>query len=211
MYPGLVAVLSLVFAGCSASNVSREGDVAPISESWNPQALYLVSAPHSRLHVEVDAVQGCDPSDAALEKLRKFLSSSCAKPDGIEIRRSDVIPVDAARGFLARALARKYITGPGSMDGSPPAFMYVLFYDDALFEKPVPAEGGRSSASISKPRRSKPTNPYTDVTFYPAIYFNARYFNTGYFSRWGKNEGLVHEAGHMLGLASRPCFLCGRH
>jgi len=44
--------------------------------------------------VEVDAVEGCVPKQAALEKLRDFLSKYCNKPDGIEILRSDVIPIE---------------------------------------------------------------------------------------------------------------------
>ncbi len=204
-YLGAVVLFCLVLAGCSTSSSSRDGDPGPIRESWNPHALYLLSAPYSRLHVEVDAVQGCEPDEVALEKLRRFLSASCAKPDGVEIRRSDVIPRDAARGFSEKALARKYMAGP-DVDALPAAFMYVLFFDDALLERGVATKGGQSSVRTPGPRRTKPMNPYTDVWLYPAIYFNTRYF-----PRFGRNEALVHEAGHILGLASRPGYEAGRH
>src|SRR5687767_7300308 len=111
----------LVLAGCSTPTTVRSQanpDAAQIHNSWEPQLLYLLSSPHSWLHVEVDAVQGNEPDDAALEKLRAFLSTHCRKPDGVEIVRSDVIPGDTARGFSPEALARKYINGPDKTNAS---------------------------------------------------------------------------------------------
>ncbi len=112
----------LLLASCSTrtARLSQvEPDIAQIPESWKPHLLYLLPSPHSRLCVELDAVEGCVPKQAALQKLRDFLSAYCNKPDGIEIVRSDVIPIKAARGISPRALARKYINGPDKITASP--------------------------------------------------------------------------------------------
>src|SRR5580765_531969 len=77
-------------------------DPAKLTGFWQPQLLYILSSPHSRLYVEVDAVEGCQPSGATLNKLREFLTTYCNKPDGIEIVRGDVIP----SGILVRPLLR---------------------------------------------------------------------------------------------------------
>src|SRR2546426_3235292 len=108
-------VSCLLLASCSTPNprLSREGsDVIEIPESWKPNLLYLLASPHPRLYVEVDAVEGCAPNDVTLQNLRDFLSKYCNKPDGIEIVRSDVIPIEPARGISEKGLARKYINGP---------------------------------------------------------------------------------------------------
>src|SRR4051812_13581821 len=131
--PTALLVSSLFIAGCStptASRPQRDSYVARIPESWNADLLYLLASPHPRLYVEVDAVEGCVPKAIALQKLRDLLSTYCNKPNGIEIVRSDVIPVEAARGIPEKALARKYMNGPENQSGSPPAFIYMLFYND---------------------------------------------------------------------------------
>jgi hypothetical protein len=142
------------------------------------------------------------PNQAALQKLGDFLSKYCNKPDGIEIVRSDVIPIETARGISEKALARKYVNGPAKTTGSSPAFMYVLFYNDALCKASVKAEHSRASAAQSSRQAAK---PYADVLPYPAIYFNTRYFPwfPWRFSGMDK-KALLHEAGHLFGLVRRP-------
>jgi len=200
----------LLLASCSTPTArlsQADSDVVRIPESWKPHLLYLLPSPHSRLYVEVDAVEGSVPKQAALQKLRSFLSKYCNKPDGIEIVRGDVIPIETARGFSEKALARKYVNGPAKTTGSPPAFMYVLFYNDALCKASVKAEHSRASAVQSSRRAAK---PYSEVLPYPAIYFNTRYFPwfPWRFSGMDK-KGLLHEAGHLLGLVRRPTGVSG--
>jgi len=193
----------LLLASCSTPTArlsQADPDVVRIPESWKPHLLYLLPSPHSRLYVEVDAVEGCVPKQAALQKLRDFLSKYCNKPDGIEIVRSDVIPIELARGISEKGLARKYINGPDEATGSTPAFMYVLFYNDVLCKDSAKAE--HPGASTVQRSRGPAANPYTDVSLYPAIYFNTRYV-PWYFPGMDK-KGLLHEAGHMLGLVRRP-------
>jgi hypothetical protein len=135
------------------------------------------------------------PKEVSLQKLRDFLSACCAKPDGIEIVRSDVIPAKAARGILPHALARKYCNGPSKTNGSPPAFLYVLYYDDTL---------SRDSVVPRMLRRG--INPFAEIHPYPAIYFNTR-FSLGI----AMNEILLHEAGHLLGMVSRSAHARDSH
>jgi hypothetical protein len=202
----------LILAGCSsptATHSQRDSDTAQdIPDSWKPHLLYLLPAPHSRLYVEVDAVEGCAPDEIELQKLRDFLSTYCNKPGGIEIVRSEVIPIKAATGLSPRALARKYMKGPDTNTASPPAFMYVLFYSDALCQNTATGNVGLPGTSKTAPRRPKMKipNPYSDVLPYPATYFNVRYFRGT-----GRNEMLQHEAGHLLGLVRRPAYASGLH
>ena len=113
-----------------------------------------------------------------------------------------MIPIETARGFSEKALARKYVNGPAKTPGSPPAFMYVLFYNDALCKASVKADHSRASAAQSSRRAAK---PYAEVLPYPAVYFNTRYFPwfPWRFSGMDK-KGLLHEAGHTLGLLRCP-------
>src|SRR5215472_16361695 len=89
----------LLWAGCFAlfglsSPHIGEGEFAALQRmnSRQPYPLYLRASPHPRLYVEVDAVEGCVPTDADLAALQKFLADCCDKPDGVEVVRSDVIP-----------------------------------------------------------------------------------------------------------------------
>ena len=184
----------------------EEIDSAQTLATWKPHLLYLVPSPYSRLHVEVDAVEGNEPTDVALEKLRGFLSAHCKKADGINIDRSDVIPAEAARGISPEALARKYINGPGKTNPSPAAFMYVLYYNYPLSRNSSADQVLHRGARTIPVPRPQNANPYTDVYFYPAIYFN-----TAYSLGIAMNEILLHEAGHALGLVRRPTHARNGH
>ena len=121
----------MIVAGCSTPDATRSQgrvDWVQLSGFWQPHLLYLLDSPYPRLYVEVDAVEGCAPEDATLNKLRDFLATHCRKPEGIEIARSDVIPIKDARGVPSKALAHKFLNGPPENTGdSSPAFLYVLF------------------------------------------------------------------------------------
>jgi tetratricopeptide (TPR) repeat protein len=200
-------VSCLILAGCSTSDAKRSAnDARRAFEGGKPHLLYLLSSPHSRLYVEVDAVQGNEPTDVALEKLRAFLATHCRKPDGIEIVRSDVIPADTARGISPKALARRFINGPATTNASPPAFMYVLYYSYPLSRNYSESAILHRGAGTQRPRPRQNANPYAEVYPYPAIYFN-----TGFALGLGGNEILVHEAGHLLGMVDRQANARGGH
>lgn len=193
------------FASCSTPK-PQGSDRVRLPKGYQPHLLYLLPSPHTRLHVEVDAVEGCVPKEAALEKLRAFLSEHCAKPDGIEIVRSDVIPTKGARGISPRALARKYINGPQNTNAASPAFMYVLYYDYGVsrdFQADNILHRGARTMSVRRPPTAK---PYAETYLYPAIYFNTR-FSVGL----AMNEILLHETGHLLGLVDRQGNAHGVH
>jgi hypothetical protein len=194
-FRGAILILfCLMLAGCSTPASRPSQADAAIAGLGNPDLLYLCPSPYSRLLVEVDAVEGCVPKESELQNLRDFLSKYCDKPDGIEIVRSDVIPAKAAKGLSSRALARKYLNGPGPANASSPAFLYVLYYDDTLGRYPW---GTRFLHRGALPQTDSP---------YPAIYLNT------HFSLGMDLDGiLLHETGHNLGLVSRSTHAHGGH
>lgn len=195
-------LLCICLASCTTAKAPRSQsnpETVELTRFWKPQLLYILPWPHSRLYVEVDAVEGCQPSDAALNKLRDFLTTYCNKPDGIEIIRGDVIPAATARGISLRALARKFINDPP--DNSPashPAYLYVLYYDPTLCNQPALTDTEQSVATtpLHKPAMRK---PHVDFLPYPPV----MYINPRYGPKKVQNELLIHEAGHELGLAGR--------
>jgi len=193
--------------GCATRKV-ESNEPGPDMSFWKPHQLYLQAAPHPRLYVEVDAVKGCEPSDARLKKLKEFLTTYCQKPDGIEIVRGDVIPVKEAKGVPLRALTRHYLTGPPkNTNGPAPAFLYVLYYDGRLSEPLVTTSTSETNKAtpVALARNEK---PHVDFLPYPA----AMYINTRYFHGLGKHESvMLHEAGHVLGLAGRTTGATNNH
>jgi hypothetical protein len=199
----LLPFLGICIAGCVSAKAPRSQsspEAVKLTSFWQPQLLYILPSPHSRLYVEVDAVEGCQPSDANLNKLRDFLATYCDKPDGIDIVRGDVIPVGTARGIPLRALARKFMNGPpDNNSGSPPAYLYVLYCDPALCDKPALSDGEQRAVSTTSHHEPAVRKPHVDFLPYPPV----MYINPRYGPRKVQNELLIHEAGHELGLAGR--------
>jgi len=208
-----VVVSALLMAGCANTPPNRTdlhpvSDIARNPDFWQPGQLYLQAAPYPKLYVEVDAVHGCEPSEVTLAKLRAFLSTYCNKPEGIEIVRSDVIPIEDARGVSYEALAHKYLNGPPVATNVSSAFMYILFYDGKLCDEAVVAANGR----MTKPQHlaERDLHPRMDFLPYPAaIYMNVNY-KRRLLARYA-DLLLEHEAGHLLGLASRTNGASGHH
>ncbi len=198
-----LVLVCLVTVGCSTSKATldkaNEEALRGIA-FWQPHQVYLLSSPYPRLYVEVDAVEGCSPSDDTLEGLRDFLAAHCRKPGGIEIVRSDVIPLRDARGVMPSALARKYLNGPpGNAESPAPAFLYILFFDDVVSDRPRVVETGHAGARAARPLRLQTRNPHVDMLPYPAmIYMNVNWSPKSY-----HGPALRHEAGHIMGLAFR--------
>lgn len=209
----VLAVLACCLAatGCSTSKAKRartNAEVRRLTEFWEPHKLYLHASLHSRLHVEVDAVEGCSPSEETLGKLREFLRKHCDKPGGIEIVRSDVIPRHDAVGVLPSALARKFLNGPAGRKGEEiPAYLYVLFYSDVLSDRPSVRETGHQGARAAARSRLRNRNPHVDMLPYPAMI----YMNVEWHPKSLHDGALLHEAGHVLGLAFRPSEASAGH
>ncbi len=186
-------------ASCSGPRPPAVAEPAD-TEFWQPHLLYLKRSPYPRLHVEVDAVAGCQPSQERLENLRAFLAAHCDKPAGITLVRDEVISQKDATGWPSQVLARRHISGPP--DGQAAAFLYVLFYDGSLCDKASLFGGGGAP-------REKNRKPHVNLIPYPA----AIMINTRYGAAFEKHTGdllLRHEAGHLFGL-SRHQHSAGFH
>ena len=127
----------LALTGCVTPN--ERGD----ETRWQPQLLYLNRSPCPSLYVEVAAVAGTEPGDAALEQLRQFLAKYCDKPGGIRIVRDNPIPRAEARGFSHERAGVPFLQGPPANATNPsPAFIYILYYDSALCQRPGAGQRG---------------------------------------------------------------------
>jgi hypothetical protein len=198
----ILPLLAAYLTGCSTAKAPRSQsspEAVKLTSFWQPQLLYILPSPHSRLYVEVDAVEGCQPSDTNLHKLREFLTTYCNKPDGIEIVRGDVIPASTARGIPLRALARKFMNGPPDNNSGSPAYLYVLYCDPALCDKPALSDGEQRAVSTTSHHEPAVRKPHVDFLPYPPV----MYINPSYGPKSVQNELLIHEAGHELGLAGR--------
>ena len=191
----LAALLGLT--GCVTPN--QRGD----ETRWQPQLLYLNRSPYPSLYVEVGAVAGTEPSDAALEQLRQFLTEYCDKPGGIRIVRDNLIPRSEARGFSHDALAVRHLQGPpASATNPPPAFIYIFYYDSALCQLPGTGPRGPIHKHLSLQYDfawTKLFQPHTHWMPFPAtIHMDRRYLKG--LPRSLEGLILMHEAGHVLGL-----------
>jgi hypothetical protein len=168
---------------------------APIPTYRNPELLFLTPQPYSKLHVEVDAVEGAEPSAGIIQALEKFLNRYCDKPDGIEMARHKSIPRAEARGVPEEVLTWRYMDGlPAGSDKAATAYLYVLFFDSRLSGTATSDEG---------------VEPYTTPRYPCAIFIDAAY--------WGSNfhrfvpRIVCHEAGHLLGLVKNTRHGDGAH
>jgi hypothetical protein len=191
----LAALLGLT--GCVTPN--EPGD----ETRWQPQLLYLNRSPYPSLYVEVSAVAGTEPSDAVLDQLRQFLTRYCDKPGGIRIVRDDLIPRSAARGFSHEALAQRYLQGPpADATNPPPAFIYILYYDSALCQRPGAGPQGPIHKHLSLQSDfgwAKTFQPHTHWRPFPAsIHIDRRFLKA--MPRSLEGLILMHEAGHVLSL-----------
>lgn len=208
----LVASFGVLFGcltGCASPKATRPdkpADPVELRSFWKPHLLFLKSAPHPGLYVEVDAVEGMAPDDESLRRLLEFLEAHCAKPAGIQIVRDTVIPREQARGVAPVALARRYMSGPKGETNSPPAaFIYILFFDTALSR-----DGGtnRNRSAVS------PITPHAILWPYPALIFADPQINGPLKApKLSLLFGsiLQHEAGHLFGLGRNPAHCADGH
>lgn len=208
---GIALIACNFLASCSTPKSTRSqpnSDPVQLTSFWQPQLLYILPSPCPRLYVEVGAVEGCQPSDATLKKLHDFLATYCNKPAGIDIVRGDVIPAGTARGIPLHALARKFISGPPETNTSAPAaYLYVLYYDPALCDKPAIPNADQSTATPTRHLYPTPQKPHVDFLPYPPV----MYINPRYGPKMVQNDLLIHEAGHELGLAGRTNYASDYH
>lgn len=187
-----VASLSLVTCmvyGCSATSPSpAEGSIA----LFKPSAMYLGPEPYRKICVEIDAVQGAEPEDKAIDGLVEFLRTYCQKP--VTVVRKKPIRRAAAEGIRPTLLALQNMRGPAEESrDKPSAYIYVLFY--------------RGPGPMNWWKRAVGAYVRGD---YPCAIFVDMSVLRPRGERMLPNA-LKHEAGHMLGLCSNPAHGDGEH
>lgn len=193
-------LLPLLLAGC----ISQPRIAEPISDAdfaetafVRTHLFYLQSTTYKRMYVEIDAVKGSEPKDATLAELQRFLATYCQKPEGIQLVRDDVISRQDAQGLSPEALTRRYLSGPPK-DLGPVAYLYILYYDGALCDRPLIGPDGQP-LKREQPSARRGDNPHVNLLPYSsAIYVNSRYGPKRV--QW---DLIKHEAGHILGQARR--------
>jgi len=140
-------------AGCASGPPAVVvGRSLPVFERTD--LLYLRERPCPRLVVEVDAVEGCEPTEDAIDAVRDLLEAHCRKPDGIEIRRDPPIARALAEGADECALALRHMSGPGPSSRGPTAFLYMLFYDSkrpaGLAQRPHVSTGHAAAIFVDR-------------------------------------------------------------
>ena len=190
----LIPFLALFLSGCRTTPFGQKADNSEsLWNYWQPYSLLASPHAHPRLEIEIDAVVGAEPTPADVRALQAFFETYCRKPGGVTVRIDPPIATDAAKDLTAQNLAGRYCDGPRQPDS---AFAYFLFYDSRL-------------AGV------KSTEPFTTRTPYPgAVFIDQRYVRQ--WARWpgtSKAPGLMilHEAGHVLGLASNKSHGDGKH
>lgn len=188
----LVACLNLatcMLYRCSATSPSRaEGTIALLK----PSAMYLGPEPYRKICVEMDAVEGAEPQNNAVNALVEFLHTYSKKP--VTVVRKKPIRRAAAEGIRPALLALQNMEGTCSASGhEPSAYIYVLFYR------------GSGPRKLWKPA----VGAYVRGDYPCAIFVDMSVFRPR--GEWMLPNALKHEAGHILGLCGNPAHGDGEH
>jgi hypothetical protein len=200
-----LAVLSAGSFSCGGGGGSGGGalnpafDLASVTPSPRAAAVegrpgsfaadYLRATHFTRLVVEVDHAAGRPPTPAALELLRDRLAERCDKPDGVVVVADDAIPESEMRPVVSTEFAREVEDawrGTFSDAATKTAAMYVLYLtgrseldEDGGQVLGIAHRGGSVVFFVERAERG-------DDVFVTTAEI--------------EGTGLVHEAGHLLGL-----------
>ena len=186
----LLFVCGAMLSGCRTGDVSSR-KAADASAYWQPHRLLISDQRYSKLHVEIDAVEGTAPNETEIAALKAFLIKHTRKPGGIHVEVDDVIDRSSAEGQLSRVLALKHMDGPPDEDS---AFLYYLFYDSKISPEP----------------KSQPVcllTPYPGAILIDHQYTKTRVKRLADFRR----RILLHETAHALGLCRNSDHSDGLH
>lgn len=174
--------LVLGLAGLSACHTATHTN-AYKTLGWENHRLPNAAVPYDKLLVEVDAVEGTEPSYGELADLKSFLERLTNKPGGVTVKLDDSITLANGKGRAPDSLALEYLNGPTD---EQTAFIYILCYRSRL---------NRFFAKAENPN-------FTHFPYPSAIFLN-RSYAFGLFSIGGRARQLMlrHEVGHALGLA----------
>lgn len=177
------AVVLGLFCLCALSACQTRADSTPYkTRGWEKHRLPNSARPYAKLLIEIDAVEGSEPSAGELTDLKGFLERITDKPGGVTVKLDNLITKAKARGRAPDSLALEYLNGPAD---EQTAFLYVLCYR------------GRVSPFVH------PENPHFTHYPYPCAIFINRAYAFGWFAWLGRARQLMmrHEFGHALGLA----------
>ncbi len=88
--------------------------------------MYLRPEPFKSIYLEVDAVEGAQPTEDELQELVRFLERYTAKPV-VLAKSAQAIPASQAKGISPGAVATLNMDGPPEDTEQPPvAYMYIL-------------------------------------------------------------------------------------
>jgi hypothetical protein len=179
-----VACFLALFLGFTSAVRIAAADPVPFPASQRVDLLYLLSKPYSRLYIQVDAVEGCQPDEKTIATIRSVLTKYCDKPDGIQIVRQNIIPRSSVRGLAETVVAIQHMRAPVSSPGqSPPAYLYLLFYD---------------SRDLGSSVTRTPRAPYVPTDYPCAVFVDRSYMHPH--EKRLMPRLLTHELLHVLGL-----------
>ncbi len=149
--------------------------------------MYLKPEPFKSIYLEVDAVEGAQPTEEELQELVLFLERYSAKPV-VLAKSGQAIPASEAKGLAPGAIATLNMDGPPEDTEQPPvAYIYILLTN----ELPQWNIGGYAH------------------DLYPHAIISMSFLGA---SRPALlREVLKHECGHLLGLCHNKSHGDGNH
>jgi hypothetical protein len=191
------AKIFFIFSVCciTASAQQFETTSGPLPTYRKPELLFLTAQPYSELYVEIDAVEGAEPSQEIIQALERFLNKYCDKPDGIDLVRNKPIARSEAQGQPEGVLAWRFMDGlPSDADSAKTAYLYVLFFDSRIARNDPSGEG---------------LEPYSSTRYPCAIFIDVAYWQP-YFHKFVPRI-ICHEMGHLIGLVKNAQHGDGAH
>ena len=185
--------LLLALPSCQSSH-PEGNDLHEMSEWSKPWLAYLRRDPYPALKVQIDSVEGSQPTTAEIQSLKDFLTAHVDKPAGITIDLRPPIPLGTARTYFPKSLAQYTSLHPEPSFNSTSAYMHLLFFNG------------------SQMKNASDWNQNPHVNFVP--YSAAAYINISGLAgpaRSALPRVIQHELGHMLGLVSRRANDNGGH
>ncbi len=175
--------LSLLCGCAQPTSIER----AALETMKTTSRMYLKSEPYESIILEVDAVEGAQPTEDELQGLVQFLEKYTAKPV-VLVKPVQVISATETKGLAPGAIATLNMEGPPEdTEQASVAYMYVLLID----ELPKWNIGGYAH------------------DLYPHAIISMSFFGDS--GRAFLPEVLKHECGHLLGLCSNTSHGDGNH
>lgn len=193
-------IQSAVFAVSLLAFVSCSDDVSEEVVAASRAQLFARAEPYSRLILEVDAVEGYEPSDIDAE-LVKHLSELVDKPDGIQVVRDQTIPSRGADHIWTFDEMNTLFGEKTSVILQPNEIRIHVVFLDGTYEGDAE---GRMTLGLSW---------MTNVAMFEANILTSceRPVLQGRLCGFTETAILLHEIGHVLGLVENGAPLTSDH